>query len=104
MAGSVFPSFCLFVHERLIEAALLETANAPAMSTGHSTRNALFSLLIQHSPYHNLLSLSTEPLTKAIIGKDLSRKIAQASPPDLREGWESIEPSPVDYDERVGIY
>jgi len=30
-------------------------------------------------------------LTKAIIGKDLSKKIAQASPPDLREGWESIE-------------
>jgi uncharacterized protein (DUF2267 family) len=43
-------------------------------------------------------------LTKAIIGKDLSRKIAQASPPDLREGWESIEPSPVDYNERFGIY
>ena len=43
-------------------------------------------------------------LTKAIIGKDLSQKIAQASPPDLREGWESIEPSPADYHERVGIY
>lgn len=43
-------------------------------------------------------------LTKAIIGKNLSEKIAQASPPDLREGWESIEPSPVDYGERFGIY
>lgn len=43
-------------------------------------------------------------LTKTIIGKDLSEKIAQASPPDLREGWESIEPSPVDYGERFGIY
>jgi uncharacterized protein (DUF2267 family) len=43
-------------------------------------------------------------LTKTIIGKDLSNKIAQASPPDLREGWESIEPSPVDYNERFGIY
>jgi len=43
-------------------------------------------------------------LTKTIIGKDLSQKIAQASPPDLREGWESIEPSPVDYGERFGIY
>lgn len=43
-------------------------------------------------------------LTKAIIGEDLSEKIAQASPPDLREGWESIEPSPVDYNERFGIY
>jgi uncharacterized protein (DUF2267 family) len=43
-------------------------------------------------------------LTKTIIGKDLSQKIAQASPPDLREGWESIEPSPVDYNERFGIY
>ena len=43
-------------------------------------------------------------LTKAIIGKDLSQKIAEVSPPDLRKGWESIEPSPVDYSERVGIY
>ena len=43
-------------------------------------------------------------LTKTIIGKDLSQKIAQASPPDLREGWESIEPSPIDYNERFGIY
>jgi uncharacterized protein (DUF2267 family) len=43
-------------------------------------------------------------LTKAIIGKTLSQKIAEVSPPDLRKGWESIEPSPVDYSERVGIY
>ena len=43
-------------------------------------------------------------LTKAIIGKDLSQKIAEVSPPDLRKGWESIEPSPIDYDERLGIY
>jgi uncharacterized protein (DUF2267 family) len=43
-------------------------------------------------------------LTKAIIGKSLSQKIAEVSPPDLRKGWESIEPSPVDYDERLGIY
>jgi hypothetical protein len=43
-------------------------------------------------------------LTKAIIGKALSQKIAEVSPPDLRKGWESIEPSPVDYSERVGIY
>jgi uncharacterized protein (DUF2267 family) len=43
-------------------------------------------------------------LTKAIIGKELSQKIAEVSPPDLRKGWESIEPSPVDYDERLGIY
>ena len=34
-------------------------------------------------------------LTKAIIGKDLSQKIAEVSPPDLRKGWESIEPSRV---------
>ena len=39
-------------------------------------------------------------LTKAIIGKELSQKIAQVSPPDLRKGWESIELSPVDYYER----
>ena len=43
-------------------------------------------------------------LTKVIIGEALSRKIAEASPPDLRRGWESIEPSPVDYSERLGIY
>jgi uncharacterized protein (DUF2267 family) len=43
-------------------------------------------------------------LTKAIIGKELSQKIAEVSPPDLRKGWESIEPTPVDYSERVGIY
>jgi uncharacterized protein (DUF2267 family) len=35
-------------------------------------------------------------LTKAIIGKALSQRIAEVSPPDLRKGWESIEPSPVD--------
>jgi uncharacterized protein (DUF2267 family) len=43
-------------------------------------------------------------LTKAIIGKSLSQKIADVSPPDLRKGWESIEASPVDFSERVGIY
>jgi len=43
-------------------------------------------------------------LTKAIIGKELSQKIAEVSPPDLRKGWESIEPSPADYYERLGIY
>ena len=43
-------------------------------------------------------------LTKAIIGEALSRKIAEVSPPDLRKGWESIEPSPVDFSERLGIY
>jgi len=30
-------------------------------------------------------------LTKLIIGPKLSQKIAQISPPDLREGWESIK-------------
>ncbi len=29
-------------------------------------------------------------LTKLIIGDELSQKIAEVSPPDLREGWESI--------------
>jgi len=29
-------------------------------------------------------------LTKLIIGEELSKKIADVSPPDLREGWESI--------------
>ncbi len=43
-------------------------------------------------------------LTKAIIGEELSRRIAEVSPPDLRKGWTSIEPSPVDYNERLGIY
>jgi uncharacterized protein (DUF2267 family) len=29
-------------------------------------------------------------LTKLIIGDELSQKIAEISPPDLRQGWESI--------------
>ncbi|NWF94421.1 MAG: hypothetical protein HXY46_16120 [Syntrophaceae bacterium] len=32
-------------------------------------------------------------LTKLIIGPKLSKKIAKISPPDLREGWESIKPA-----------
>ncbi len=32
-------------------------------------------------------------LTKLIIGPKLSQKIADISPPDLREGWESIKPA-----------
>jgi tripartite-type tricarboxylate transporter receptor subunit TctC len=32
-------------------------------------------------------------LTKLIIGPKLSKKIAQVSPPDLREGWEAILPA-----------
>jgi len=39
-------------------------------------------------------------LTKVIIGEELSQKIAEVSPPDLRKGWESIEPSQIDYYER----
>ena len=43
-------------------------------------------------------------LTKLIIGEELSQKIADASPPDLREGWESIPVAQEDYtgrDERL---
>ncbi len=29
-------------------------------------------------------------LTKLIIGEELSQKIAEITPPDLRQGWESI--------------
>ena len=29
-------------------------------------------------------------LTKLIIGEELSQKIAEVSPPDLRQGWEFI--------------
>ncbi len=29
-------------------------------------------------------------LTKLIIGEELSSKIAEVTPPDLRQGWESI--------------
>jgi hypothetical protein len=39
-------------------------------------------------------------LTKAIIGEELSQKIAEISPPDLREGWESIKAFPTDVFER----
>ncbi len=43
-------------------------------------------------------------LTKLIIGEELSQRIAAVSPPDLREGWESIKAAPQDYfgrDERL---
>ena len=39
-------------------------------------------------------------LTKTIIGEEMSRMIAEISPPDLREGWESIKAFPVDVFER----
>ncbi len=39
-------------------------------------------------------------LTKAIIGRELSQKVAEVSPPDLRLGWESVEPTQVDDFER----
>ena len=39
-------------------------------------------------------------LTKLIIGEELSQKIAEVSPPDLRQGWESIRATQVDYFER----
>jgi uncharacterized protein (DUF2267 family) len=35
-------------------------------------------------------------LTKLIIGDELSKKIAEISPPDLREGWESIRATQMD--------
>jgi uncharacterized protein (DUF2267 family) len=39
-------------------------------------------------------------LTKTIIGEELSQKIAEISPPDLRAGWESIKVFPTDVFER----
>jgi uncharacterized protein (DUF2267 family) len=39
-------------------------------------------------------------LTKTIIGEDLSQKVAEVSPPDLREGWEAIKAFPTDIFER----
>jgi uncharacterized protein (DUF2267 family) len=39
-------------------------------------------------------------LTKSIIGEELSQKIAEVSPSDLREGWESIRAAQVDDYER----
>ncbi len=39
-------------------------------------------------------------LTKAIIGEELSQRIAEVSPPDLREGWESIRSWQMDDYER----
>ena len=35
-------------------------------------------------------------LTKLIIGDELSQKIADVSPSDLREGWESIRTAQMD--------
>ena len=39
-------------------------------------------------------------LTKLIIGDELSQKIAEVSPPDLRQGWESIRATQMDDFER----
>ena len=39
-------------------------------------------------------------LTKTIIGEELSKMIAEISPPDIREGWESIKAFPADVFER----
>lgn len=39
-------------------------------------------------------------LTKLIIGEELSQKIAEISPSDLREGWESIRTAQLDDYER----
>ncbi len=39
-------------------------------------------------------------LTKAIIGDELSQKIAEVTPPDLREGWEFIMAAQLDDFER----
>ena len=39
-------------------------------------------------------------LTKLVIGEELSQKIAEVSPPDLREGWESIRTAQMDDYER----
>jgi uncharacterized protein (DUF2267 family) len=39
-------------------------------------------------------------LTKRIIGDELSGKIAAVVPPDLRQGWESIEVAKEDVFER----
>jgi uncharacterized protein (DUF2267 family) len=39
-------------------------------------------------------------LTKLIIGDELSQKIADVSPPDLRQGWESIKAAQEDYFQR----
>jgi uncharacterized protein (DUF2267 family) len=39
-------------------------------------------------------------LTKLIIGEELSQKIAEVSPWDLREGWESIRAAQMDDYER----
>ncbi len=39
-------------------------------------------------------------LTKLIIGDELSQQIAEISPPDLRQGWESIRAAQEDDFER----
>jgi uncharacterized protein (DUF2267 family) len=39
----------------------------------------------------NDAAMAVISLTKLIIGEELSQKIADASPPDLREGWEFIK-------------
>ena len=49
-------------------------------------------------------ALAVISLTTSTIGNELSQKIAEVSPPDLREGWESVRAAQMDdleRDERV---
>ena len=60
------------------------------------TRKEFLEALMNMANFQNLkqaddAARAVISLTKAIIGEELSRKIAEVSPPDLREGWESIQ-------------
>lgn len=59
------------------------------------TRKEFLEALMKMANFQNLkqaddAARAVISLTKAIIGEELSQKIAEVSPPDLREGWESI--------------
>ena len=62
--------------------AVMKMANLPDLKQADAAARAVISL------------------TKLIIGEELSQKIAEASPSDLRQGWESIRMAQEDDFER----
>ena len=69
------------------------------------TRKQFLEIVMQEAKLESLeqadaAAQAVISLTKTIIGEELSKMIAEISPPDLREGWESIKVFPVDVFER----
>ena len=69
------------------------------------TRKEFLEALMKMANFENLkqaddAAKAVISLTKAIIGEELSQRIAEVSPPDLRQGWESVKAAQMDDYER----